>query len=210
MASPFIRVGSGVKAFLGTHVALTVTSVAHGAVGPAQDSFLGNKKREAAFDANHYKFVTNLVCDMYSGKGAGACSPDHIELAEGVTFEDSAAICSGRKEVLEAFRALTVLNPESLERPVCIDVEPKGESITLTYALNQRYFGSLDVASLLEVNVHLSPIPNNPESKFVLTRMEEQWNGVKPVGSLLFWIVRRINGIISWHLTTRVIRGDTM
>eukprot|EP00339_Tiarina_fusa_P019627 CAMPEP_0117081014 /NCGR_PEP_ID=MMETSP0472-20121206/57132_1 /TAXON_ID=693140 ORGANISM="Tiarina fusus, Strain LIS" /NCGR_SAMPLE_ID=MMETSP0472 /ASSEMBLY_ACC=CAM_ASM_000603 /LENGTH=187 /DNA_ID=CAMNT_0004808835 /DNA_START=70 /DNA_END=630 /DNA_ORIENTATION=+ len=187
MASPILmgRIASGVKAFLGTHAALTITSLAYGVYGSFSEK--ETPRREAAFDAYHYKFVTDLVCDMYSGNGISGRNPDHIELGETVTFEDPAAICSGRKEVQEAFRALGIVDPESLERPVCIDVEPKGDSISLTYALKQRYLGSLEVASLLEVDVHLGPIPNNPESKFVVTRIEEQWNGVKPLGSLLFW-----------------------
>jgi hypothetical protein len=205
MAAGMIR--SSVQAAVATHALLSLASLTYGtgAFGGGSSLTSDDDKDDEVFDAKHYQMVTDLVSDMYSGKGVSH-RPHHVILDDKVTFEDPAAICSSRKEVQEAFRALQSVQPQSRSRPKCINVNPKGESIELTYVLNQRYGGGwLDVMSLLVVNVQLAQINGTPESKFVVTKLEERWNGVQPLGSYLFWIVRRINGIVSWNLTTRLI-----
>jgi hypothetical protein len=204
---------ASLQAAVGTQVFLTLTSLAYGTFGGRGSSSPAlttedDKEKVEVFDAKHYQMVTDLVSDMYSGKGIGRRTTTRVVLDEKVTFEDPAAICSSPKEVQEAFRALKYVHPQSLSRPKCIDVNPKGETIELTYSLNQLYAaGGLDlnVVSLLVVNVHLAHIYGTPESEFVVTKLEERWNGVQPLGSYLFWIVRRINGILSWNLTTRLL-----
>jgi len=46
-----------------------------------------------------------------------------------------------------------------------------------------------------------------PENYFEVTKLEERWNGIEPLGFLPFWISRRINGLISWNLT-RLFIGE--
>lgn len=193
------------KALVGTHAALTATSLAYGIFGG--DMTDGDPPE--VFDAPHYDMVTELVSGMYAGRGLGNHTAPHVKLADTVTFEDPAAICSGPAEVREAFRALTCIQPKSRSPPRCIDVQPQGDSIALTYVLNQRYAGLLTVRSLLVVHVKLLQMRDDlAESEFLVTRLEEQWNAVPPLPSLLFWIVRRINGFISYQLTTRLIVSD--
>ena len=195
---------ASLQAAVGTHLVLSLASLAHGSgVFKRSSKSSSDDNEEEAFDAFHYQFVTDFVSDMYAGKGM---TRPHVLLHEKVTFEDPAAICSTPEEVQEAFRALKYVNPESLSTPKCIDVTPKGESIDLTYRLDQRYAGMLEVQSLLVVNVQLAQIYGTPESEFVVRKFEERWNGVQPLGTYLFWIVRRMNGLISWNLTSRLLK----
>jgi hypothetical protein len=190
------------KALVGTHAALTATSLAYGIFGG--DMTDGDPPE--VYDAHHYDMVTELVSGMYAGRGLDKHTAPRVKLADTVTFEDPAVICSGPTEVREAFRALTYIQPKSRSPPRCIDVQPQGDSVALTYVLNQQYAGMLTVRSLLVVHVQLLHWRDDfPDSEFLVTRLEEQWNAVPPLGSLLFWIVRRINGFISYQLTSRMI-----
>merc|ERR1719491_175367 len=149
--------------------------------------------------------MTNFVMNMYSGKGV--IETQGIKLASNVTFEDPAAIVSTPREIHEAFRALKISDPMCLSKPTCINVQPKGGSIELTYYLNQRYMDALNVRSLLVVDFRLARISGETsESVLEVTKLEERWNGTQPLSILPFWISRRINGIISWNLT-RILVG---
>lgn len=198
------RLVTGLKAVVGTHALLTFASLTYNTYvdnDPSQDG-----KTNEVFDAGHYRNVTNMVTDMYAGKGV--VETQEVRLAQNATFEDPAAICSTPNEIREAFRALRVARPSCLSRPKCIDVLPKGESIELTYYLNQRYGGFLNLQSLLLVNFHLARADDGiPEGHFVVTKLEERWNGTRPLSALPFWISRRINGLISWNLT-RILIGE--
>lgn len=205
---------SGFKLAAGTQTLLTLTSLVYGAFA-TQITEKKKIEHKEVFDAKHYENVTKFIGNMYSGKGVviengkqqqGQFLSTGVVLSRNVIFEDAAAICSTPGEVQEAFRALRRLDPECLERPKCINVEPKGESIELTYSLHQRYFKSLYVNSLLIVNIHLSQIANKREFNiFEIMKMEERWNGVQPLGMFLFTFPRRINGIISYNLTKNLI-----
>ena len=165
------------------------------------------KKLKETFDAKHYQKVTNFVTDMYSGNGV--IETHELRLASTATFEDPAAICCTSKEIKEAFRALEVAQPNCLSKPICISVQPNGESIELTYHLNQLYGNFLNVRSLLVINFRLARMNGGemPENYFEVTKLEERWNGSEPLGFLPFWISRRINGLISWNLT-RLLIGE--
>jgi len=211
---------------LGAHLLITLTSVTYGtgifrssSSGDGEADVVTIAKKTEVFDAHHYSKVTDLVSAIYSGNMSSSRSwkTTVVALDENATFEDPVAICARRTEVQEAFRALSFVHPQSLSKPKCVDVKPKGRSIELTYALHQNYnFGSLfgggglEVRSLLMMEVHLERIIGNDvaESKFVVTRMEERWNGVKPLENYLFWIVRRINGLLSYSLTTRLLADN--
>lgn len=183
------------------HVSLTVASLGLG----FYDSHSSPEPEDIheSFDAKHYDLVTEMVTQMYAGRGA---YHKHCQLADFVTFEDPAAVCKSPDEVREAFRVLKKLEPRSLSSPKCINVEPRGSSIALTYALHQRYgLLSADLRSNLVVDVELMQIRGLPESEFLITKFEERWNGVPLQDNILLWATRRINGILSWHLTTRFV-----
>ena len=194
---------ASVELLAGTHALAVLTSLAYGIYGPKKIDRISDL--EETFDSNHYQYVTDFVASMYGGKGT---HQTNVLLDEAVTFEDPAASCSGPKEVEEAFRALKYIQPNSLSSPRCVDVKPKGALIELTYALNQRYLDSIELESLLVVVVKLKQMSTKPEENiFLIQKVEEQWNGVEPLRAYLFHIVRRINGIISYALTTNLLKG---
>ena len=125
-----------------------------------------------------------------------------------VTFEDPVARCCGPLEVQEAFRAIKFLEPRSISPPICVDVQPQGESIALWYDLYQRYHllgWTWTLHSLLVITVQLRQLKDAPESEFSVIKMEEYWNGIPFWNTYLFRIVRRINGMVSWQLTRRLL-----
>lgn len=208
---------SGLTAAVGTQVVLTVASLGYatgrlgGTPSPLLQSSSSSKGGpEEVFDAHHYDFVTEFVTGMYAGRGT---SHPYVKLADGdknsvvvVSFEDPAARSCGAHEVREAFRALKYLEPRSIRPPCCVDVQPQGESIALSYALDQQYLdGRLHLQSLLVIKVQLRQRKDVPESEFLVLQMEEHWNGIPFWNSYLFWIVRRINGMVSWQLTKRIL-----
>jgi hypothetical protein len=184
------------------HISLTAASLGLGLYGRRPPSDSSGDDNES-FDAKHYDLVTEMVTKMYAGRGA---YHPHCHLADSVTFEDPAAICKSPDEVRETFRVLKGLKPKSLSSPKCINVEPRGSSIALTYALHQRYgLLSVDLRSHLVVEVQLIQMRDLPESEFLITRFEERWNGIPPQNNILLWVTRRINGILSYHLTKRLV-----
>ena len=208
---------SGIVAAVGTQVVLTVASVCNATVlatSSSQSTLLHEEKE--VFDAPHYDHVTEFVTKMYSGRGIThnhsnnnnktKMKDDFVQLGDQVIFTDPAATCLGPHEVREAFRALQYLTPQSKVPPRCIHVQPQGESIALSYALHQEYWGGQVVLpSLLIVTVQLRQRKDVPESEFVVTHMQELWNGVPLWNSYLFRIVRRVNGMASWHLTRSLL-----
>jgi hypothetical protein len=195
---------SGVTAAIGTQLILTAASIvnASGNLGGSRSKLLSAKPEEA-FDAHHYDYVTELVTKMYAGRGM---SHPYVKVKASMTFEDPAARCADATEVQEAFRVLVHLQPRSMFPPRCVDVQPQGESITLVYSLHNQYLGGrIDLPSLLVVAVQLRQCKDVPESEFLVLNMQEQWNGIPLIDSYLFWIVRRINGFLSYHLTRRCL-----
>ena len=180
------------------HLSLTCASLGLGLYGNEDKLLLYG---EESFDAKHYDFVTELVTKMYAGRGL---KHDHCHLAKTITFEDPAAICKSPAEINEAFRALQFLKPKSISYPKCVHVEPLGSSIALTYALHQQYSflsSIVDLRSLLVVEVELIQRKDVPESDFLVTRFEERWYGIPPQNIPLFWMTKRLNGILSWNVT---------
>lgn len=195
---------SGLTAAVGTQLVLTAASIgyASGKLGLGTPSKLISDKPTEVFDASHYQFVTEFVTRMYAGRGM---QHPYVKLQENTIFEDPAARCEGGEETQEAFRALIHLEPRSLSSPCCVDVQPQGESIALSYALHQQYLGGrLELPSLLIVTVQLRQRHDIPESEFLVLKMEERWNGIPLIDSYLFWFVRRINGFVSYQVTRRL------
>ena len=200
---------SALTAAVGTQFVLTVASMGYAsgigmAVGNRSKLLsISSKPPEEIFDAHHYNYVTEFVTKMYAGRGM---SHPYVKMKETMAFEDPAARCCGAPEAEEAFRILVHLEPRSIFSPRCVDVKPQGESIALSYALHQQYLGGRIVfPSLLVVTVQLRQRKDIPESEFLVLKMEEQWNGIPLIDSYLFSIVRRINGIISYHISSRFL-----
>ena len=129
-----------------------------------------------------------------------------VKLGEEATFEDAAVICSGPQEIAEAFRALRVARPEFIRHPHRIDVKQgqdgKDSAVAqVTYYMHQRYAGILTVKSLLRVTVDTAD-----SKKARIQKIVEEWNGVEPLAYYPFSLSRRINGILSWWLTSLLVR----
>ncbi len=217
------QVGPLITTLVGTHIALSLASLARAGIG-------GNlQKQEESFDAKHYDLMTDFVARMYQGRGIKSECSNHapatiqrrdalgavvtgVKLAPTVTFEDPAAICVSEDEVREAFRALEKLEPVCLSPPVCVNVEPRGDSIDLTFQLHQKYTLPLQLQvslrSLLIVKVQLQQMKamGLPESEFLITEMKELWHGNPFMWPhQLFFFSKRLNGIVSYHLTSRLL-----
>ena len=120
-----------------------------------------------------------------------------VKLSESATWEDPKAIFKGPKEILQAFRIPT---QDTIASARCVNVEPQGESIVLSYALPYQNDGD---KSILVVTVEMHQMKDSPEfNEFVITKMEEQWNGIPLFQSMLFWIVRRVNGFAAFQLSS--------
>lgn len=203
---------SSAKILVSTHSLLTLTSIGYGMFGEyLMDKKSRKRNEEEVFDANWYQMATDLVIDMYSGKGATARQHQTgvARLSEDVTFEDPAAICYTKEEVEEAFRALHFAHPKCLSPPKLVNVVPMGDTIQLTYSLHQRYAVgiNLNVKSLLILDVNLKHLPDLPYySELEVTRIEERWNAVKPLG-FAFYVPRRINGLLSYYITSNILPG---
>mmetsp|Transcript_20072 Transcript_20072/g.41124 ORF Transcript_20072/g.41124 Transcript_20072/m.41124 type:complete len:242 (-) Transcript_20072:540-1265(-) len=153
------------------------------------------------------------------GSADGTNTITGVKLAPTATFEDPAAVCVGEEEVREAFRALRLLDPVSLSPPRCVDVRPLGDSIQLTFLLHQQYTiplrlflpgppPQISLRSLLTVTVRLQQMQERglPESEFIVTEMKELWYGNPLLWPYhLFYVPRRLNGIVSYHLTSRIL-----
>jgi hypothetical protein len=228
------QVGPLITTFVGTHIAFSVASIARAGIGGLQNNndrtTAGKGEIEECFDAKHYDLMTDFVARIYRGRGIKSIISSNsnmnfdditgVRLAPTVTFEDPAAICVNEEEVREAFRALQVLDPVSLSPPICISVEPRGDSIDLTFQLNQQYTLPLQLQlfsirppqvrlrSLLTVTVQLQQMQDIglPESEFLVTEMKELWYGNPLMWPYqLFYIPRRLNGIISYHFSSRFL-----
>ena len=215
------QVGPLITTLVGTHIALSLASLARAGIGGKL------QHQEECFDAEHYDLMTDFVARMYRGRGIKSeCSNNPpvkrrdalgavvtgVKLAPTVTFEYPAAICVSEDEVREAFRALEKLEPVSLSPPVCINVEPRGDSIDLTFQLHQQYTLPLQfqvsLRSLLTVKVQLQQMKamGLPESEFLITEMKELWHGNPFMWPyFLFFVSKRLNGIVSYHLTSRLL-----
>jgi hypothetical protein len=192
---------------------------------------------EECFDAGHYVMVQHFISRMYQGETDLLAHHNHtkdvisvgsvaekecmndvkhsviegVRLASSAIFEDPAAVCRGLDEIREAFRALKSLHPISLSPPKCINVEPLGETIRLTYSLHQQYalpwYGSMALPSIVHVTVQLHNIKELAESELRILQIQELW-GSKPLAwpYLLYFPFRRLNGMLSYQLSSRILK----
>ena len=133
-----------------------------------------------------------------------------VKLGEEATFEDAAVVCSGPREITEAFRALHVAQPEFVRHPHRIAVERSedgNDSAVVTYYMHQRYAGILQVKSLLRVTVDMNGVHRQTKGKDTakIVNIVEEWNGVQPM-QYPFRLSRRINGLLSWWATSLLVR----
>ena len=158
--------------------------------------------------------VRTIVNDMYSGKGilqSEILSPECM-------FADPIAICTGREEVVEVFRALQFLSPQPVvhdtsvefdrhnfrQTPRLLNVVWKKENnkyaTTISFELEQSYFNRLQMTSLLIVDVSVDG-GCQELSNLSITSFEEKWNYRPLFNFAPFTTVRWINGKISYYLT---------
>lgn len=178
---------------------LTAVSISKGTgVFGGGESKLLLKEREA-FDAPHYQLVQDYIISLYSPQQShGSNKKIGVILSESATWEDPKCIFQGAAEIRQAFR---IPFQDTVGRPIrCVNVEPKGKSIDLTFALPYQ---NSDKKSLLVATVEMHQMEDSPEfNEFLITKLEERWNGVPLFQSLLFWIVRRINGVTAFHFSS--------
>jgi hypothetical protein len=131
--------------------------------------------------------VVEMVTQMYTGFGV-----DHRFLTDDIVFEDPVAKCSGLVEVSECFRSLKAINPIPLSQPQAY----KGKNGTTVITLHQKYFNFVRV-----------------ESSLVLTMAEdgkicsivERWNHAPLADLLAVRFARRVNGVLSYAITSRFV-----
>ena len=177
-------VARAASAALAAHVACSLVSCASGAVAACPPA--------PAPIADDDSAVRRVVARMYGGGGldAQACSED-------VIFEDPAARCVGRTEVVEAFRALQACAPRSLQPPRIAAKHRRGAIEQHVFFLDQHYFGALRVRGTILVDIRAGG---------EISRFEERWNAAPLLDIPPFGWARRLNGILSGILTPLVIR----
>eukprot|EP00931_Biecheleriopsis_adriatica_P055432 TRINITY_DN32777_c0_g1_i3.p1 TRINITY_DN32777_c0_g1~~TRINITY_DN32777_c0_g1_i3.p1 ORF type:complete len:179 (-),score=34.90 TRINITY_DN32777_c0_g1_i3:34-570(-) len=169
-------------AALGAHVCITQSAVAYATLKRPQAA-----KLQDGASPELRRHVLEVVSQMYSGRGLTA------RLSSDVAFEDPLALCQGDAEVREAFRALKACKPEQLQVPNLAGITEDG---SLLVELQQRYFNCLCVKSTLVVSVAASG---------EIRRFEERWNGVPLLDTAPFPWSRRLNGILSYALSSRLV-----
>ena len=191
------RVLSATNAAVSLQIGLSLFSVGRGAnlAGVEEESPLLEQRE--VFDSGHYRLVANYVSSLYSRNSYLHADMIGVKMANTATWEDPKCVFQGPQEIRQAFRLAT---QDLDEPPRCVDVEPQGESIAITYALSYPNYGQ---QSLLVVTVEMHQMKDSPEfNEFVITKMEEQWNGIPLFQSMLFWIVRRVNGFAAFQLSS--------
>jgi hypothetical protein len=218
--------------FVATHLSLSILSIVNSQLLPPIYDNLDEV--EECFDAGCYAMVQCFINRIYQGETdvfaytedgisvgrvtgkecikniKNSTIPD-VRLSSVATFEDPAAVCRGLDEIREAFRALKWLLPISLSPPKCINVEPQGETIRLTYALHQQYtlpwYGSMSLRSIVQVTIQLHNIEELAESDLRILKLQELW-GSKPFAwpYLLYFPSRRLNGMLSYQLSSRILK----
>eukprot|EP00466_Bigelowiella_natans_P015860 jgi/Bigna1/67799/fgenesh1_pg.4_\ len=178
--------------------------VAFATIGIARGFAKSENKREkpqsiARTTVNEKEFhpAVRTVLEMYGGKGVPirqSC------MRKDVVFEDPAAKVVGEPEVREAFRALCVMKPKTLAFEI-VEERETSDSTIFEIDLWQRY----NLGSYLPFEVYSRLSVEASRSDSAICRIEERWQN----GSLLhvppFGVVRRINGIASYNLTSIII-----
>lgn len=177
------------------HLAISLACVANGALTKGTNH--KHDKLANDEDISGWKVASPVVVDMYSGKGI--TQPGR--LSQDCVFADPVAICVGREEVVETFRALKCLSPDSIASPKLVHVEPLADNVTrFTTKLHQRYMKTLTVHSLLIVDM------KEEEGKDpTIVRFEERWNNRPLLNQIPFTFVRRINGVLSFRVTALLV-----
>mgnify|MGYP006116071411 FL=1 len=208
------------------HLALSCTCLANSAL------LQGNTIKGSTTAANNHSDaeakrsqllvaqVRTIVNDMYSGKGI--LQPEM--LSPKCMFVDPIAICTGREEVVEVFRALQFLSPQPVMRGTSVEFdqhnfrqtprllnvvwqkENNKYATTISFELEQSYFNRLQMTSLLIVDVEVDD--EFPElSELSITSFEEKWNYRSLFNFIPFTTVRWINGKMSYYLTPLLLPG---
>lgn len=119
-----------------------------------------------------------VVKKIYSGGGIDAAM-----LAEDASWTDMTAACHGRTAFMETAHALAVkCMPEHVEEPIPMPATGSESA----FFLSLRYFGSLEVKSVLVVGV---------DKDGRITTLEDRLNGAPLLEFSAFRFVRRVNGV---------------
>ena len=118
---------------------------------------------------------------------------DMSMFAETCTFEDPAAICRGYSEIEEAFRALRALEPLPIEQRA---IKVKGDVV------------SFDSLVQYKIGGYTTKLPSTiivqDDGHGKICSITELWNHNSLIP--LLQISRRLNGIVSYQVTKRLIR----
>ena len=129
--------------------------------------------------------ILGTVLTMYS---RGCVTKDSF--AEHCVFDDPAARTQGFEELREAFRALRALEPETLDWR--LGAVGAGSVEVLLW---QRY-----TIGARKIELH-SKIVAQHDSSGRIVAMQDRWRGCPLLFVPPFTWARRINGVISYHLT---------
>ena len=179
------------------HITLSGICIANSALYQGKIMTSSKSKTDTQKDTSVSAAMTKrIVQSMYNGHGI---NPN--DLSPGCMFVDPIAICVGRDETIECFRALKFMSPKTSKETTLavknIDGDLKQQVLM---ELQSEYFSSLNVTSLLIVNIDRTG--NHP----VVTKFEEQWNYIVVLNSFPFNLSRRFYGILSCFFTPLVLR----
>ena len=193
-ATTGLRVAEAVGAIALGHGFFTVVGMGASALNkPPPKPSSDDPQNKACASCSRSTQLAKIVKKAYSGGGFDAAA-----LSADATFTDPAARCSGKSEVMEAFRALgAVCKPEVVDGPIAIPSTSPDETafyLHSNYFKDSFVFGSkgLTVRSVLVVRT-------KPDG--TVCALEERWNGKELMPFAPFRFSRRVNGIISCVLT---------
>ncbi|CAB9524122.1 expressed unknown protein [Seminavis robusta] len=195
---------SGVNGVVGVQIGLSVASVARSQLVPfgGTPSF-NSHASEATPKCQYEEAVKSYLTRIYRYEHSHNKNKDlslqsrglTVKLADGVTWQDPKCTFRGLQEVRQAF----CFPVELADAPLCVNVDASegGDNIVLTYTLS---YNNNQCQSLLSVWVKKVPKKDSLQmAEIVITKMEEQWNGMPLLRSLPFRTVRRINGLAAYH-----------
>ena len=185
-----ISIGTVVSHLVVIHLGLTVGNASYSLVGETTQQLEQEQSHNIKMNEQQRDIQSALV-GMYSGRGIdrSLCTPN-------VVFRDPIVVCNGDIEVEEAFRALKALSPKLQKEPFLIGGSSTGIH---SFRLQTDYFMlfSFSVDSLCIVET---------DSDGRITLIEERWNHTPLLKIPPYTWAKRLNGLISYRLSTYFIR----
>eukprot|EP00929_Paragymnodinium_shiwhaense_P009230 TRINITY_DN113319_c0_g1_i1.p1 TRINITY_DN113319_c0_g1~~TRINITY_DN113319_c0_g1_i1.p1 ORF type:complete len:222 (+),score=38.09 TRINITY_DN113319_c0_g1_i1:53-667(+) len=194
MSSFSVSLAEMCGAFASAHVAFSGVSILNAALASSNAPAPGGRA-DLEEDAAKLRLMRTFQ-NMYTGKGLGA-----RECTEDITYTDPVARCVGRKEVVEVFRSLRALRPESMSPPLIV-IEAEDGSCATVYLWQRYAHGSLLKPSGFELK---STVRVELAADGRIRYLEERWNDAALLQWSPFRWVRRLNGLASYTLTTWLV-----